>query len=53
MLSTLAKTVIGRFRIIAFIEGCSYLLIGTTMILKYKFLIPRPNYVVRSFRPVA
>ncbi len=46
MLSTLAKTVIGRFRIIAFIEGCSYLLIGTTMILKYKFLIPRPNYVV-------
>ena len=40
------KTPIGRFRIIAFLEGCSFLLIGLTMILKYKYEMPGPNYVV-------
>lgn len=35
-----------RFRIVAFLEGCSFLLIGLTMILKYKFEMPGPNYVV-------
>ncbi len=40
------NTPIGRFRLIAFLEGCSFLLIGITMILKYKYAMPGPNYVV-------
>ena len=40
------KTPISRFRLIAFLEGCSFLLIGLTMILKYKYEMPGPNYVV-------
>ena len=40
------NTPLGRFRIIAFLEGCSFLLIGLTMILKYKYEMPGPNYVV-------
>jgi integral membrane protein len=40
------NTALGRFRIIAFLEGCSFLLIGLTMILKYKYEMPGPNYVV-------
>ena len=46
MIKELLKTALGRLRIIAFIEGCSYLLLGFTMILKYKFALPQPNYVV-------
>lgn len=46
MVKNLSKTALGRLRIVAFIEGCSYLLLGFTMILKYKFAIPQPNYVV-------
>jgi integral membrane protein len=46
MVNQLMKTALGRLRIIAFIEGCSYLLLGFTMILKYKFAMPQPNYVV-------
>jgi integral membrane protein len=46
MVNQLLKTALGRLRIVAFIEGCSYLLLGFTMILKYKFSIPEPNYVV-------
>jgi integral membrane protein len=46
MVNQLLKTALGRLRIIAFIEGCSYLLLGFTMILKYKFAMPQPNYVV-------
>ena len=46
MINNLLKTALGRLRIIAFIEGCSYLLLGFTMILKYKFSMPEPNYVV-------
>ena len=46
MVNQLLKTALGRLRIVAFIEGCSYLLLGFTMILKYKFAIPQPNYVV-------
>ena len=46
MIKQLLKTALGRLRIVAFIEGCSYLLLGFTMILKYKFSIPGPNYVV-------
>lgn len=46
MINSLLKTAVGRLRIIAFLEGCSYLLLGFTMILKYKFGMPQPNYVV-------
>jgi integral membrane protein len=46
MVKELLKTVLGRLRIVAFIEGCSFLLLGFTMILKYKYAIPEPNYIV-------
>lgn len=40
------RTPLSRFRVIAFLEGCSFLLIGFTMILKYNYQMPGPNYVV-------
>lgn len=40
------NTTLGRFRVVAFLEGCSFLLFGLTMPLKYLFLIPKPNYIV-------
>jgi len=46
MVNQLLKSALGRLRIVAFIEGCSYLLLGFTMILKYKFAMPQPNYLV-------
>ncbi len=46
MINKLLKTAIGRLRIVAFLEGCSYLLLGVTMILKYKYAMPQPNYIV-------
>jgi integral membrane protein len=46
MINKLLKTALGRLRIVAFIEGCSYLLLGFTMILKYQFAMPQPNYIV-------
>ena len=46
MVKELLKTALGRLRIVAFMEGCSFLLLGFTMILKYKFSMPEPNYVV-------
>jgi integral membrane protein len=46
MVINLLKTALGRLRIVAFIEGCSYLLLGFTMILKYKYAMPQPNYIV-------
>ncbi|MPR33521.1 DUF3817 domain-containing protein [Salmonirosea aquatica] len=46
MLSQLISTPLGRLRIVAFLEGCSFLLLGFTMILKYKYAMPKPNYVV-------
>lgn len=45
-LSKLLQSPIGRFRIIAFLEGCSFLLLGFTMILKYQYDMPKPNYIV-------
>jgi integral membrane protein len=42
----LLKTDLGRFRIVAFLEGCSFLAIGITMLLKYGYAMPNPNYVV-------
>lgn len=46
MIKSLLNTSLGRLRIVAFLEGCSYLLLGVTMILKYKYAMPQPNYVV-------
>jgi integral membrane protein len=46
MIKKLIETALGRLRIVAFIEGCSYLLLGFTMVLKYKFSMPQPNYFV-------
>jgi len=46
MVKNLLKTPVGRLRIVAFLEGCSYLLLGLTMILKYNYGMPQPNYVV-------
>lgn len=46
MVKNLLKTALGRLRIVAFLEGCSYLLLGFTMILKYKYSMPQPNYIV-------
>jgi integral membrane protein len=46
MINKLLKTALGRLRIVAFVEGCSYLLLGFTMILKYQFAMPQPNYLV-------
>ncbi|WP_246070000.1 DUF3817 domain-containing protein [Mangrovivirga cuniculi] len=40
------KTTLGRFRLIAILEGISYLLFAITMPLKYILDIPQPNYVV-------
>lgn len=37
---------LSRFRLVAFLEGCSFILLGLTMILKYKYAMPQPNYVV-------
>ena len=34
------------FRLIAWMEGCSFLLFGISMPLKYGFDIPQPNYVI-------
>lgn len=39
-------TALGRFRAIALLEGVSFLALFVTMILKYQFAMPRPNYVV-------
>ncbi len=46
MIQNLLKTALGRLRIVAFVEGCSFLLLGFTMILKYKFQMPKPNLVI-------
>ncbi|KXK39649.1 MAG: DUF3817 domain-containing protein [Saprospiraceae bacterium] len=46
MSSNLWSDSLGRFRIVAFLEGCSYLLLGFTMVLKYKYANPGPNVVV-------
>jgi len=46
MINKLLKNPMGRLRIVAFLEGCSYLLLGVTMILKYRYAMPQPNYIV-------
>jgi integral membrane protein len=39
-------SLLARFRVVAFLEGVSYLLLGVTMPLKYFHDMPGPNYVV-------
>ncbi|WP_207534071.1 DUF3817 domain-containing protein [Desertivirga arenae] len=45
-MSDLIKTPLGRFRLVAFLEGLSYLLLGFTMVLKYQYEMPLPNRIV-------
>lgn len=52
MITLLLKSSLGRFRIVAFLEGCSYLAFALTMPLKYSFAIPQPNFVVGMFHGV-
>lgn len=40
------KTPIGRLRLIAILEGISYLMLAITMPLKYILEIPEPNFIV-------
>ncbi len=40
------QNALSRFRLVAFLEGCSYLLLAVTMPLKYKMDMPLPNYIV-------
>lgn len=46
MISTLMQTWLGKLRIVAFLEGCSYLLFAITMPLKYIYHITGPNKVI-------
>jgi len=40
------SSTLGVLRLIGFMEGCSFLLFGLTMPLKYKLDMPMPNQVV-------
>ncbi len=40
------KNSLSRFRLVAFLEGCSFLLFAITMPLKYMMGMPKPNYIV-------
>ncbi len=40
------KTPLGRLRIMAILEGLSYIALGVTMPLKYLNEMPMPNYIV-------
>ena len=40
------KNSLSRFRLVAFLEGCSFLLFAITMPLKYMMGLPKPNYIV-------
>ncbi len=40
------KNSLSRFRLVAFLEGCSFLLFAITMPLKYMMGMPRPNYFI-------
>lgn len=37
---------LNRFRLVAFLEGCSFLLFAITMPLKYMMGMPKPNYII-------
>ena len=40
------KNSLSRFRLVAFLEGCSFLLFAITMPLKYMMGITKPNQVI-------
>jgi len=40
------KNSLSRFRMVAFLEGCSFLLFAITMPLKYMMGLPKPNYII-------
>jgi len=40
------KNSLSRFRLVAFLEGCSFLLFAITMPLKYMMGMPKPNYFI-------
>ena len=40
------KNSLSRFRLVAFLEGCSFLLFAITMPLKYMMGMPKPNYII-------
>ena len=40
------KSPLGRLRLLALLEGISYLLLGITMPIKYMLGIPEPNFYV-------
>jgi integral membrane protein len=46
MIKLLSQTWLGKLRIVAFMEGCSYLLFGITMPLKYIYQIKGPNKII-------
>ena len=47
MIRQLLQTPIGRFRLLAFLEGLSFLVIlFVTMPLKYQFEMPQPNLII-------
>jgi integral membrane protein len=46
MIDTSLNTSLGRFRTVAFFEGCSFLLFALTMPLKYYYHLPMPNKIV-------
>lgn len=46
MIKALSQSWLGKLRIIAFLEGCSYLLFAITMPLKYMYDIKGPNKVI-------
>jgi integral membrane protein len=46
MINTNLNTALGRFRTVAFLEGCSFLLFALTMPLKYYYKMPLPNKIV-------
>lgn len=40
------KSQLSQLRLLAILEGVSYLLLGLTMYLKYVHEMPKPNYIV-------
>lgn len=40
------SSAIGSLRLVGFLEGCSFLLFGLTMPLKYMYDMPMPNKVI-------
>jgi len=46
------NTALGRLRIMAILEGLTYLLLGVTMPIKYLLGMPSPNYFVGMFHGI-